>query len=67
MQEANEIIEFMDKRGLQTPILKENGYLMQRDDDHAQHDIGNYEQKEDSVSPRKRMLLERSKLSNYGT
>jgi hypothetical protein len=32
----------MESKGLKTPILKENGLLIERDDDHAKHDIGNY-------------------------
>mmetsp|Transcript_39785 Transcript_39785/g.29354 ORF Transcript_39785/g.29354 Transcript_39785/m.29354 type:complete len:88 (+) Transcript_39785:457-720(+) len=44
--EAKEILDFMQDIGLQVPILKENGLLIERDDDHATYDIGNYQLKQ---------------------
>eukprot|EP00350_Pseudokeronopsis_sp_OXSARD2_P011015 CAMPEP_0170554644 /NCGR_PEP_ID=MMETSP0211-20121228/12528_1 /TAXON_ID=311385 /ORGANISM="Pseudokeronopsis sp., Strain OXSARD2" /LENGTH=65 /DNA_ID=CAMNT_0010863889 /DNA_START=109 /DNA_END=303 /DNA_ORIENTATION=- len=42
---------------MKTPILKENGLLIERDDDHAQTDIGNYEfkQEEDAAGNARQM------------
>lgn len=50
LQEANNILQFMSDRGLKNvPILKENGLLIQRDDDFARTDFGNYKKTNEAV------------------
>lgn len=41
LTEAKELIEFMEEKGLKPPILKENGALVQRDE-QTENDIGNF-------------------------
>ena len=42
LNEAKELIDFMDSKGIKTPILKENGLLVPRDDEDAKINVGNY-------------------------
>ena len=39
LNEAKELIDYMDSKGIKTPILKENGLLIPKEDDHAQNDL----------------------------
>jgi hypothetical protein len=55
MIEAKELIDYLGSKGVMTPILKENGLLVPRNDDEAINTIGNYTPKPgyEELSPRK--------------
>lgn len=57
--EAKEIIEFMESKGIQAPILKENGMLIAREDDTDKTDINNYKKKENGFSPKKSSIIQK--------
>lgn len=52
LNEAKELIDFMDSKGIETPILKENGLLIPKGDEHAKNNVGNYEKRVSAFLPR---------------